>query len=252
MAPVSDAPDPTDPAERPATTLSVGFRILRRLAAAFAFANFRNLWLAAFTSAVGTWMQRFAQQWLILTLTGSAFFLGLNTFLGELPLLLFTLIGGVIADRHDRRHLLIASQSVQMVCALSLTALVYFDVVQIGYILALSFVAGSAQAFGAPAFQSMIPSLVPRSTLPNAVALNSIQFNLAQLVGPLIGGVVLATLGMVACFGLNGVSFLAVIVVLGLMRLPLLPAGTRQRIAVELSRANSFSSPFPTSFADES
>ena len=151
-------------------------------------------------------MQRFAQQWLILTLTGSAFFLGLNTFLGELPLLLFTLIGGVIADRHDRRHLLIASQSVQMICAVTLTTLVFLDAVQIHDILGLSFVAGVAQAFGAPAFQSMIPSLVPRSTLPNAVAVNSIQFNLAQLVGPLIGGVVLASLGMVACFGLNGLS----------------------------------------------
>ena len=240
MAAVSTTPGPTNPEERSTTALSVGFRILKRLAAAFAFPNFRNLWLAAFTSAVGTWMQRFAQQWLILTLTGSAFFLGLNTFLGELPLLLFTLIGGVIADRHDRRHLLIASQSLQMVCALTLTALVFFEAAHIRYILALSFVTGLAQAFGAPAFQSMIPSLVPRSTLPNAVALNSIQFNLAQLVGPLIGAVVLATLGMVACFGLNGVSFLAVIVVLSLMHLPRAPAGTRQRIAVELKGGLSF------------
>ena len=239
MAAVSDTPGPIDPTE-PAPTPSVSFRILQRLAAAFAFPNFRNLWLAAFTSAVGTWMQRFAQQWLILTLTGSAFFLGLNTFLGELPLLLFTLIGGVIADRHDRRHLLIASQSVQMICAVTLTTLVFLDAVQIHDILGLSFVAGVAQAFGAPAFQSMIPSLVPRSTLPNAVALHSIQFNLAQLVGPLIGGVVLASLGMVACFGLNGLSFLAVIVVLGFMHLPVPPAGTRQRITVELKGGLSF------------
>jgi len=125
-------------------------------------------------------MQRFAQQWLILTLTGSAFFLGLDAFLGELPLLLFTLIGGVIADRHDRRHLLIASQSLQMVSALTLTVIVFFDVAQVHHILALSFVTGLAQAFGGPAFQSMIPSLVPRSTLPNAIALNSIQFNLSR------------------------------------------------------------------------
>ena len=87
-------------------------RIVKRLTAAFAFPNFRNLWLAAFTSAVGTWMQRFAQQWLILSLTGSAFFLGLDAFIGELPLLLFTLLGGVIADRYDRRKLLIASQTI--------------------------------------------------------------------------------------------------------------------------------------------
>ena len=148
-------------------------------------------------------MQRFAQQWLILTLTGSALYLGLDAFVGELPLLLFTLIGGVIADRHDRRHLLMASQALQMACALTLTSLVLFDVVQVRYVLALSFVTGIAQAFGGPAFQSLVPTLVPRATVPNAIALNSIQFNLAQTVGPLIGGVVLATFGMVACFGVT-------------------------------------------------
>ena len=223
-----------------AAAASSGGRILQRLAAAFAFPDFRNLWLAAFTSAVGTWMQRFAQQWLILTLTGSAFFLGLDAFLGELPLLLFTLIGGVIADRHDRRQLLIASQTLQMLCALTLTGLVLFDVVHIHYILALSFLTGVAQAFGGPAFQSMIPSLVPRSTLPNAIALNSVQFNLAQMVGPLIGGGVLVALGMTVCFGINSVSFLAVIIVLSLMRLPAPTTDTRQRLVVELRGGLSF------------
>ena len=219
---------------------SVSLRILHRLAEAFTFPNFRHLWLAAFTSAVGTWMQRFAQQWLILTLTGSAFFLGLDAFVGELPLLLFTLIGGVIADRHDRRHLLIASQTLQMMCALTLTAIVLFDVVQVRYILALSFMTGLAQAFGGPAFQSMIPSLVPRATLPNAIALNSIQFNLAQMVGPMIGGAVLVAFGMVACFGINGLSFLVVIVVLTLMRLPRPNPDTRQKMLVELKGGLSY------------
>lgn len=185
-------------------------------------------------------MQRFAQQWLILTLTGSAFFLGLDAFLGELPLLLFTLIGGVIADRHDRRYILIASQSLQMVCALTLTILVFFDTVDVSNLLALSFLTGLAQAFGGPAFQSMIPSLVPRKTLPNAVALNSIQFNLAQMIGPLVGGIILATLGMVACFGLNGLSYLAVIVVLTLMRLPIPKAAPRQKIYAELKGGLSY------------
>ena len=106
--PVTEPPDDTtaatsDPSPPP------GSAMLQRLAVAFTFEKFRNLWLAAFTSAVGTWMQRLAQQWLILSLTGSAFFLGLNTFLAELPLLLFTLIGGVVADRHDRRYLLMGS-----------------------------------------------------------------------------------------------------------------------------------------------
>lgn len=192
-------------------------RALARLGAAFTFREFRNLWTAAFTSAVGTWMQRFAQQWLIFSLTGSAFYLGLDTFVGAAPLLLFTLLGGVTADRYDRRYLLMGSQALQMICAITLTLLVLTDTVRLSYILALSFTTGLAQAFGGPAFQSLIPALVPRGTLPNAVALNSIQFNLAQAVGPFIGGLVFTTLGLVACFGLNSLSFLVVIVVLSLM-----------------------------------
>ncbi len=233
MAEQAPAPPP-DVADTPTATPLVWSAVLRRLAVAFTISKFRNVWLAAFTSAMGTWVQRFAQQWLILSLTGSAFILGLNTFLAELPLLLFTLIGGVIADRHDRRHLLMASQTVQMVCALTLAAIVFFDVTRVRYILALSFISGLAQAFGGPAFQSLLPSLVPRQHLPNAIALNSIQFNLAQAIGPAIGGVVLVGFGMAACFGLNGLSFLVVIAVLGLMRVPPPAPATRQRILTEL------------------
>ncbi len=226
--------DPGDASGPAAAAPPIGSALFHRLAVAFTFARYRNMWLAAFTSAVGTWVQRIAQQWLILSLTGSAFFLGLDTFLAELPLLLFTLIGGVVADRYDRRHLLMGSQALQMACALTLTALVFFDVVQVRYILVLSFMSGLAQAFGGPAFQSLVPSLVPRQHLPNAVALNSIQFNLAQMVGPAIGGVVMVGLGMAACFGLNSLSFLVVIAVLGLMRIPPPATATRQRILTEL------------------
>jgi MFS family permease len=239
--PVNDTPaSSTDATEIPAAIPPIGVRIFKRIGEAFTYRDFRNLWLAAFSSAVGTWMQRFAQQWLILTLTGSAFFLGLDAFIGELPLLLFTLIGGVVADRYDRRHLLMASQAVQMACALTLTTIVFLDVTRVRYILALSFMTGLAQAFGGPAFQSIIPSLVPRRTLPNAVALNSIQFNLAQMIGPLFGGLVLVGFGMIACFGVNGLSFLIVIVVLGLMRLPRPAQGVRKRISEELKGGLSY------------
>ena len=207
-------------------------RALLRLGEAFTFRGFRNLWTAAFTSAVGTWMQRFAQQWLIYDLTGSAFYLGLDTFVGNVPLLLFTLLGGVTADRYDRRHLLMASQTLQMICALVLTALVFTETVRLPHVLILSFTTGLAQAFGGPAFQSLVPALVPRRTLPNAVALNSIQFNLAQSVGPLVGGLVFTTLGLVACFGINGASFLVVIVVLSLLRVPP-PDPARRRPVIE-------------------
>src|SRR5262245_58837700 len=158
-------------------------------------------------------MQKVAQNWLVLTLTGasSAFYLGLDSFFGEAPILLFTLIGGVVADRRDRRQLLVMSQCIQMSAAFTLAALVYWNAVQIWHVLTLSVVTGMAQAFGGPAYQSLIPSLVDKQHLPNAIALNSIQFNLARVIGPLLAGAAMAAWGMVACFGLNGLSFLAVI-----------------------------------------
>ena len=175
--------------------------------------NFRLLWLGALTSSIGTWMQKVAQAWLIVTLSGSssAFYLGLDSFAGEAPILLFTLIGGVVADRRDRRHMMLSSQVVQMAVALLLAALVYTGAIRIWMVIALSFVSGCGQAFGGPAYQSLIPTLVGKDHLPNAVALNSIQFNLARVIGPIVAGVALASFGMVACFGLNGVSFLFVI-----------------------------------------
>ena len=187
---------------------------LQRLAAALQYRDFRVLWIGAFTSSIGTWMQKVTQNWLVLTISGSAsaFYLGLDSFLGELPILLLTLIGGVVADRRDRRHLLVMSQCVQMATAFALAALVYWDLVRIGHVLTLSVITGMAQAFGGPAHQSLVPSLVDKQHLPNAIALNSIQFNLARVIGPLIAGAALTAFGMAACFGLNGVSFLAVIV----------------------------------------
>ncbi len=190
---------------------------LRRALAAFTYRDFRILWFGAFTSTVGTWMQKVAQSWLILELTESSFYLGLDDFLGQLPILLFTLIGGVIADRHDRRRLLIGSQYIQMATALTLAALVYWNLVTIWHILVLSFTAGLAQAFGGPAYQSLVPSLVEKKDLPNAIALNSIQFNLARVFGPLLAGVTLAAYGTAMCFGINGLSFFVVILALLLL-----------------------------------
>jgi MFS family permease len=188
----------------------------QRLGAALTYRDFRILWFGAVTSSIGTWMQKVAQNWLVLTLAGasSAFYLGLDSFLGELPILLFTLIGGVVADRYDRRRLLLTSQWVQMSVAFILALLVYFDVIRIWHVLLLSAVTGCAQAFGGPAYQSLMPLLIEKKDLPNAVALNSIQFNLARVIGPLLAGAALAAFGMVACFGLNGLSFLAVIAAL--------------------------------------
>ena len=187
---------------------------VRRALAAFTYRDFRVLWFGAFTSTVGTWVQKVAQSWLILDLTKSPFYLGLDDFLGQLPILLLTVIGGVIADRHDRRRLLMASQYVQMATAFILAALVFVGRVDIWHVLALSFVAGLAQAFGGPAYQALVPTLVEKKDLPNAIALNSIQFNLARVIGPLLAGATLAVFGTALCFALNGVSFFVVIVAL--------------------------------------
>jgi MFS family permease len=218
-------------------TAPSGSPIFRRLAAALHYRDFRVLWCGAGTSSIGTWMQEVALSWLILTITGSAsaFFLGLNTFFSQAPILLFTLIGGAIADRHDRRQVMLYSQYTQMSVAFILMVLVYFDMVTIWHVLALATVGGTAQAFGGPAYQSLLPMLVEKEHVPNAIALNSIQFNLARVIGPLLAGATLAAWGMVACFGLNGLSFLAVIFAILSMHTLHTPVTSQTRLHQELT-----------------
>jgi MFS family permease len=187
---------------------------LLRTFRAFTYRDYRLLWAGAFTSSVGTWMQEVAQNWLILTMTGSAFLLGLDAFLGDAPFLAFSLFGGVLADRMDRRRILLSSQIVQLSSAFLLAALIWGNAIHVWIILTLSFVVGLAQSFGGPAYQALVPTLVDRKDLGNAVALNSIQFNLARVIGPVLAGIAFYKLGAAACFGLNGLSFLAVIVAL--------------------------------------
>jgi MFS family permease len=208
--------------------------VVQRALAAFFYRDFRVLWLGAFASTVGTWMQKVAQSWLVFDLTNSSFYLGLDDFLGQLPILLFTLLGGVIADRHDRRRLLIGSQFIQMATAFALAGLVFQNRVHIGHILALSFAAGLAQAFGGPAYQAMVPSLVEKKDLPNAIALNSIQFNLARVFGPLLAGATMAALGPAGCFSLNGLSFFIVILALTSIRVTHVRPAERKPILHEL------------------
>ena len=144
--------------------------------------------MGACTSSIGTWMQQIAQAWLVFDISKSPFLLGLDAFLANIPIFLFSLIGGVIADRMDRRHLLLGSQFVQMSQRLSAHGADRDRwTVQVWHILALSFVTGTAQSFGGPAYQALIPTLVPREVLPNAIALNSIQFNLARVIGRVAG-----------------------------------------------------------------
>jgi MFS family permease len=195
----------------------------RKTFKAFQYRDFRLMWIGACTSSIGTWMQIVAQGWLIYRLSHSSRLLGLDQFLGGLPIFLFTLIGGVVADRFERRKILLVSQYIQMASAAILTVLVATGVVQVWEILCLSFVSGFAQAFGGPAYSALIPTLVDREDMPNAIALNSIQFNLAVTVGPALAGITLAHLGEKWCFGLNAVSFLAPIISLSLITARFLP-----------------------------
>jgi predicted MFS family arabinose efflux permease len=179
-------------------------------------------------------MQMIAQAWVVWELTQSAFYLGLVGFLGQLPVILFSLLGGAYADQLDRRKLLLFSQFVQMSVAAALTVLVYFGWIEVWHFLLLVFITGSGQAFGGPAYQALIPGLVGRNDVPNAVALNSIQFNLARMVGPVLAGLAFASLGAAVCFGLNALSFLAVIVALFAIKTTFVPKKTSQSVFLQI------------------
>jgi len=169
------------------------------------------MWFGACTSSVGTWMQSTAQSWLVYKLSNSPVYLGLDAFFAQIPIFLFSLLGGVYADRKSRRTLLIISQCIQLTCAFLLAFLAAANVVKVWHIWCLSFMVGTAQSFGGPAYSALVPSLVEKEDLQNAIALNSIQFNLARVVGPALGGLALIKLGPAWCFTLNGISYLAVI-----------------------------------------
>jgi len=185
-------------------------------------------------------MQQLAQSWLVYTLSGSSFYLGLDVFLGQVPIFLLSLVGGVYADRRDRRTMLLISQYVQMSCAFLLALLFFTNVVHVWMILCLSFVVGVAQAFGGPAYQALIPTLVGPEDLPNAIAMNSIQFNLARIIGPVLGGLALNKLGAVWCFGLNGLSFVAVIASLYTIKVKFIPARTTESVMTSMKQGISF------------
>lgn len=171
-----------------------------------------------------------AQSWLVYKLSNSSVYLGLDAFFGQIPIFLFSLFGGVLADRRSRRKLLLLSQVIQMTAAFLLTGLVVTGMVRVWHIWCLSFIVGLAQSFGGPAYLALVPTLVSREDLRNAIALNSIQFNLARVVGPMLGGLALTKLGPAWCFGLNGLSFVAVIISLLIIRVSFVPEKTGESV----------------------
>ena len=182
--------------------------------------NFRLYWSGALLSNVGTWMQTLAQSWLVYQLTGSALLLGAVNFLQGVPALFLSLLGGVLADRIERRTLMLGTQAVQMLLAFLLAGLTLVRAVRVEHVMVIAFLSGLVNAINTPVRQGIISDLVPRSDLQNAIAVNSAQFQTSQLLGPAIAGLVVARAGAGWAFLLNGLSFVAVIVSLVRLRLP--------------------------------
>jgi MFS family permease len=176
--------------------------------------NFRVFWIGAFLSNVGTWMQAVAQGWLMLQLTNSSLWLGIDGFMATAPGLFLTLAGGVFADLVDRRRLLLYTQVVAGLAAVGLATLVWTNHVNRWMVLGFSFVTGCCMALAGPSYQAMTFDLVGREDLANAVALNSSQFQLSRVIGPVAAGVGLKFFGLAGCFYLNGLSFVAVVLAL--------------------------------------
>ena len=186
--------------------------------------NFRLFWIGQTVSLVGTWMQSMAQGWLALELSNSASFVGLVACAGSLPILLLSLHAGVLVDRVDKLRLVAIAQAVLLVEAALLAWFVWTGHLTPGWLLALVSLNGLATAVEIPARQSLVADLVGRDSLHEAIALNSSGFNLARIVGPAIGGLVIRSVGLAGCFAVNAASYLAVLVGLALIRLP---AGAR-------------------------
>ena len=176
--------------------------------------HFRVYWLGMFVSLIGTNMQLVAQSWLVFQLTNSAFLLGVVGFLGAIPIFLLSLFGGVLADRMNKRNILIFTQIVFMFLAFILATLTQFKLINPQQIMLIALLNGIIMAFDAPARQSIIVELVGKEHLFNAITLNSVAFNSSRIIGPAIAGMLISVIGMSGCFYLNGISFLAVIAAL--------------------------------------
>lgn len=204
----------------PDTTSETPERSIARMGQALRNSDFRLFWAGNFLSNIGTWMQNVAQGWLVLKLTNSAVWLGLVGFASTIPILFLALIGGVIADRVNNRKLLIGTQSVMMLSAFAMAVLTWSHQITAHRILWLAIVTGLSMSLNTPSYQALVPQLVPREDLTNAIALNSAQFNMSRVIGPTLGGFAMALVGEGGNFFLNGLSFLAVIVALTRIRYP--------------------------------
>jgi len=180
--------------------------------------NFRIYWFGMLVSLIGTWIQAVAQSWLVFELTRSAFLLGLVGFLSSIPVFLLSLFGGVLADRMNKRNILITTQTAFMLLAFLLAYLTQMKLITPKDIMFIALLNGVVMAFDAPSRQAVVVELVGKENLFNAIVLNSVAFNSSRIIGPALAGVLVATIGMSGCFYLNGISFLVVIFALFLIK----------------------------------
>jgi MFS family permease len=173
------------------------------------FGTWRYLlfWVSSLLSNMGTWMQQIAQPWMVLKLSNSPFWVGLDSFALNVPGLLFTLLGGVLADRVNRQRLILIMQGIQFLCVLALVILLITGLLKVWMIVSISFLVGSTDALSNPSFQTIVPSMVSQRDIPRAISLNSTQYNLSRILGPVIAGIVIARFGAIACFGANAASY---------------------------------------------
>ncbi|HTS18272.1 MAG TPA: MFS transporter [Verrucomicrobiae bacterium] len=210
----------------PPDTLTQASRVVaggiswRKTFAAFHHRNYRLFFSGQLTSVIGTWMQQVALNWLVYTLSNSAFTLGWVRFLSAIPVTLFTLLGGALADRFEKRRIVILTESTAMVLAFVLAILVYFRVIKIWQIALLGFLDGITDAFDIPTRQSFVVEMVGKDDLMNAIALNSSLFNGARVFGPALAGVLIGIIGLTGCFFVNSLSYLAIVAAYFAMRLP--------------------------------
>lgn len=222
-------PAPNGRAGRLASFLPAGLRVLRHR-------EFAIFWVGQVISLVGTWMQAFAQGYLVTTLTPSAFALGLVNFAGSLPTLLLMPFGGVAADRLERRRILIWTQWAMLILALGMGVLIATHRLQLWHIYFIALLLGIATAYDLPAFQSFYPQLVDREDLPQAISLNQAAFNGSRIIGPAVAGFLVKLWGTAAAFFANAASFLAVLVSLSLIRPRPPAAGSGRASALQLMR----------------
>ena len=209
--------------------------------AAFRYRDFRLFWLSLFISNIGTWMQMTATNWLLYQLTNSPVQLGLNGVFRATPAIALGLISGTFADRYDRRKLLLLTQLVLGALSLGLGALDQAGHIQAWQIYLFTFISSSVGSFDGPARQALFPALVPRAVLPNAVALNSLLWKGAALIGPTLGGIAIAAMGTAGAFYANAASFLAVVIALLLMRsVAAVPTVQRRHFLQETSEGFSY------------